>query len=168
MDRLSDPSFWQFACERYTRAGVTERLLRWQDANGIDVIEILVGLWLAERGVALDSARLGDLRSATQSWSCEAIYDFRVWRRRFKKLTALPEAMDRTEDHVSLYKRACSLELEMERLQIERTESLARTWPSTEPPSPALAEANLRRVIGDDPSGLSDIRALVMLVFERP
>jgi uncharacterized protein (TIGR02444 family) len=135
---------WRFAQDLYQRPGVETACLHLQ-ARGADVCLLLCGAWLGRRGVAVSAARAGQLRAAAEPWQREVVsvlrhlrQDWRTAARHDTELAALRERVKR-------------LELEAERVQLQRLASLSDDWQAEaaqdvlgwlEELAPTLAEAD--------------------------
>ena len=114
---------WHFANDFYQRPGVEAACLQLQ-AQGADVCLLLCATWLGRRGVACNAARSECLRAAAEPWQRGVVsvlrqirQDWRTAARHDGELAALREQLKR-------------LELEAERVQLQRLAALSATWPA--------------------------------------
>lgn len=113
---------WSFAVQLYARPGVESACLELQ-ASGCDVCLLLTGAWLGQRGIPCREDYLRALRDLAQPWQQNVVTPLRQTRQRWRaevsqdaELAALREQLKR-------------LELEAERLLLERLEALTKDWP---------------------------------------
>jgi len=132
MNRETAQDLWNFALERYGATGVAPACLQLQDDFGVDVCLLLCTLWCAEHGCALDPARLAQLDAQCAPWRCRVVQPLRQQRRAWRGDAS------RERDYEDLKR----LELQAERLQLERLAALAG-WPGGG--AGELAPAVLRR-----------------------
>ena len=135
-------AFWRFSLMLYARPGVAAALIGLQDRAGHNVNLILFGLWLAAgRGRRLDVAGLARARGAIETLDRRAVLPLRNLRRRLKS--------DPDLDIQALYRRLSALELAAERrIQARLAASVAGR--AGKGSRLALAEANLRLILGED------------------
>ncbi|SDH06740.1 TIGR02444 family protein [Pseudomonas benzenivorans] len=114
---------WHFANDFYQRPGVEAACLQLQ-AQGADVCLLLCAAWLGRRGVACNAARSDCLRAAAEPWQRGVVsvlrqirQDWRTAARHDGELAALREQLKR-------------LELEAERVQLQRLAALSAAWPA--------------------------------------
>lgn len=136
-------AFWRFSLMSYSRPGVAEALLRLQEVGGHNVNLILFGLWLAIRGLKLDAAALARAKSAMAGLDREIVMPLRGLRRALKD-NPDPDIQD-------LRRRVLALEIAAERrVQAQLAENAAPRRKPRAVDHAALAEANLRLILGDD------------------
>lgn len=130
----------------YARPGVAAALIGLQDRAGHNVNLILFGLWLATgRGRRLDAAGLARARSAIETLDRRVVLPLRDLRRRLKS--------DPDPDIQALRRRLSAVELAAERrIQARLAASVAGR--AGKASRLALAEANLRLILGGDHASL--------------
>jgi uncharacterized protein (TIGR02444 family) len=135
--------FWRFSLMVYARPGVADALLRLQDRGGHNVNLVLFGLWLAlcER-VALDPAGLARAAAAIAGIDSTVVAPLRALRRALKPDPAL--------DVQDLRRRVLALEIAAERRVQARLAPSAGRREARGGDRQALAEANLRLILGGD------------------
>ena len=119
-----DKTLWDFSVELYARPGVAEACLQMQDDCGADVCLLLAGLWLERRGVAASAARGAALVQLAAPWQAAVTAPLRQLRRAWK-----PLAQDDGELG-ELRRRLAELELQAERLLLQRLAARAADWPA--------------------------------------
>jgi uncharacterized protein (TIGR02444 family) len=143
-----DSRLWPAALDLYGRPGVAEACLDLQDRHGIDVDMVLVALWLAGEGAALDRARVKALEQAVERFRHEVVVRLRDARRALKR--QLAEASGPAGRHPELARalreRLQSLEIDLERLELLTLEALTGDLPRDRAPGRRLALANLESV----------------------
>lgn len=143
----ADP-FWDYSLELYGRPGVEAACLELQQRHGIDVNLVLLCLWLALRGTALDGETLARLCHAADRWQIEVARPLRALRRRLKARIADGEpnsvASGWPELAAAIRQRMVALEIDAEHLEQLHLGRVARLLPATAAVGPALASANLR------------------------
>lgn len=117
---------WEFATALYAQEGVAERCLQAQDAHGADVCLLLAGLWLERRGSRPEAQRVVALRRLADAWQGQVTAPLRHLRRAWKA----PAQQD--AGLAALRQRLAALELDAERLLLERLEQTAADWPPGE------------------------------------
>ena len=141
-DKAVAEAFWRFSLMVYARPGVAPALIGLQDRGGHNVNLILFGLWLAiARGRRLDAAGSARARAAIEELDRDVVQPLRRLRRELK---GSPDP-----DVRKLRQRVLALEVDAERCVQAR---LAGTVAGRAAKSShaALAEANLRLILGDD------------------
>lgn len=116
---------WNFALELYARPGVEQACLTLQDA-GSDVCLLLTGAWLQKRGVRCLDERLAELRELAGPWQRDVVAPLRQTRRQWRS-AALEDA-----ELAALREQIKRLELQAERVLLERLQALAGQWPTGE------------------------------------
>ena len=116
---------WNFALELYAKPGVEKACLTLQDA-GSDVCLLLTGAWLQRRGVRCLNERLIALRHVAVPWQREVLTPLRQMRSGWRARAAQDAELARLRAEVK------KLELEAERMLLERLQSLAESWPGEE------------------------------------
>lgn len=115
---------WSFATTLYAKPGVEAACLTLQDA-GADVCLLLAGLWLDSRGVAHNPEREGQLRQAAQPWQQAVVEPLRTLRRAWRQTAQTDPAL------AALRQRLQQLELDAEREQLARLQTLSEGWPGS-------------------------------------
>ncbi|WPP44735.1 TIGR02444 family protein [Pseudomonas sp. AN-1] len=118
-------SLWDFSVALYARPGVAELCLRLQDERDADVCLLLAALWLERRRVDVAAERVAALRDQAGPWQRTVTLPLRRLRRAWKA----PAADDPTL--AELRRQLAELELQAERLLLERLQALAEDWPAT-------------------------------------
>jgi uncharacterized protein (TIGR02444 family) len=77
-------TLWDFSLRQYARAGVADACLRLQDEQGVNVNLLLWCLWLGQRGLTLDAARLRNAQKRIHGWDEHYVVPLRQLRRRMK------------------------------------------------------------------------------------
>ena len=116
---------WNFALELYAKPGVEKACLALQD-SGSDVCLLLTGAWLQRRGVRCLNERLIALRNVAAPWQREVLAPLRQTRSDWRASAAQDAEL------ASLRKEVKRLELEAERVLLERLQSLTENWPDEE------------------------------------
>ena len=116
-------SLWDFAVDRYARPGVAEACLHLQDDWDADVCLLLAGLWLEQRGVTPAAAQVAALRRLAEPWQRTVTAPLRDLRRAWKPLAQDDAAL------AELRARLAALELQAERLLLQRLAALGEGWP---------------------------------------
>jgi uncharacterized protein (TIGR02444 family) len=135
-------AFWRFSLMLYARPGVAAALIGLQDRAGRNVNLILFGLWLAlGRGRQLDAQGLARARAAMARLDRDVVLPLRDLRRALKG--------DSDSDIEELRRRVLALEVAAERrVQARLAGTVAGR--AAKGSRLALAEANLRLILGDD------------------
>lgn len=135
--------FWRFSLMVYARPGIAEALIGLQDRAGHNVNLVLFGLWLGLcEGMRLDADGLASARAAIRGIDRDVVAPLRQLRRALKS--------DPDPDVRVLRRQVLAVEIAAERRAQAR---LAATIGRRKPGSGdrhALAEANLRLILGDD------------------
>lgn len=115
-------SLWDFSVALYARPGVAEACLQLQDRHGADVCLLLCALWLEQRGVTATPARRDQLRRLATPWQARVTAPLRQLRREWKTAAATDEGL------AELRRQLAALELQAERLLLERLQALTADW----------------------------------------
>jgi uncharacterized protein (TIGR02444 family) len=135
-------AFWRFSLLVYSRPGVVAALIGLQDRAGHNVNLMLFALWLAiGRGRRLDAAGLARARAAIEKLDCDVVQPLRRLRRELKG--------DLDPDVQGMRRRILVLEVAAERHVQARLAAVAGAR-KTKGGHVALAEVNLRVILGDD------------------
>lgn len=122
-------SLWDFAVALYAHPQVAGWCLRLQDEQGADICLLLTALWLERRGVTATPQRSARLQQLATPWQREVTAPLRQLRGAWKA------AAGSDDDLAGLRGQLASLELQAERLLLERLQALAETWPASVPAS---------------------------------
>jgi uncharacterized protein (TIGR02444 family) len=145
-------SFWRFSLMVYSRPGAANALIRLQDHGGHNVNLILYGLWLGRcEATRLDAAGLARAKAAIAGLDREIVAPLRRLRRALKN--------DPDPDVRDLRRRVLALELAAERRVQARLAAGAARRGKTTGDRTAIAEANLRLILGVD-FGSEDVALL--------
>jgi uncharacterized protein (TIGR02444 family) len=144
MDSATADGFWRFSLSLYARPGAAEALIGLQDRGGHNVNLVLFGLWLGVcEGRRLDAATLRRAQAAMARLDGDIVVPLRRLRRQLKD-DADPEVQ-------ALRRRVMALELAAERrVQARLVASLGRRGRPDPGGRGAIAEANLRLILGAD------------------
>jgi uncharacterized protein (TIGR02444 family) len=140
--------FWDYSLELYGRAGVEAACMDLQQRHGVDVNLVLLCLWLAQRGTALDGEMIARLCHAADRWQVEVVRPLRALRKRLKTRLADREpnsvATGWPEIAASIRQRVVALEIDAEHLEQLHLSRVARGLPTDASSGLELASANLR------------------------
>lgn len=114
---------WNFALELYARAGVEKACLELQEA-GNDVCLLLAGAWLQQRGVRCLNERLQALQALASPWQREVIAPLRQVRQDWRTNASQDAELAALREQVK------KLELQAERVLLDRLQALAENWPT--------------------------------------
>ena len=117
-------SLWDFSADLYARPGVADCCLQLQDEWGADVCLLLTALWLEKRGVAATAERIAQLERLAAPWQTAVNTPLRQLRRAWKAAAAHDAEL------AELRRQLASLELQAERILLERLEVLGMAWPA--------------------------------------
>lgn len=117
-------SLWDFSVALYARPGVAELCLQLQDELGADVCLLLAALWLEQRAVAATAERVAQLEQLATPWQAEVTTPLRQLRRAWKTAAAGDAGL------AELRRQLAALELQAERLLLERVGALSARWPA--------------------------------------
>ncbi len=121
--RMKHDDLWNFALACYARPGVEAACLDLQ-AAGADVCLLLSCAWLECRAIAHVDARLQRLQGISDEWRTLVVAPLRTLRLAWRQ-----PAVEDTE-LAKLRARVKSLELDAERLQLQRLQAATEDWPS--------------------------------------
>ncbi|VXB93535.1 TIGR02444 family protein [Pseudomonas sp. 8O] len=113
---------WNFALELYARAGVEQACLELQEA-GNDVCLLLTGAWLQRRGVRCLDERLQALQALAGPWQREVVTPLRQVRQDWRANAGQDAELAALREQVK------KLELQAERILLDRLQALAENWP---------------------------------------
>ncbi|GGJ96305.1 TIGR02444 family protein [Pseudomonas matsuisoli] len=120
---------WDFALDFYARPGVEADCLALQE-RGVDVCLLLCCAWLFANGTPFEPARFASLQGIASSWQDHVIAPLRRIRRDWKEGAREDTALS------ALRERLKRLELDGERILLERLETATASWPKGRTPSP--------------------------------
>lgn len=109
---MDEKAFWTYSLDRYSRDGVPDLCLRFQDEHHADVNAVLFALWLGQDGFVLNPASAELIRSAVQDWHQSVVVPMREVRRWMKNHPARDIVA-----HNHLREAVKGLELEAERME---------------------------------------------------
>ncbi|OLS63171.1 TIGR02444 family protein [Pseudomonas putida] len=114
---------WDFAIGLYARPGVETACLELQ-ALGADVCLMLCGAWLEQRHVEISDERVERLRQLAGPWQIDVVQPLRALRQQWRG--------DALKDPqlAALRERLKALELDAERVQLQRLQDACAGWPS--------------------------------------
>jgi uncharacterized protein (TIGR02444 family) len=146
-DRARPEALWRFSLMVYSRPGIAASLIALQDHGGHNVNLILYALWLAIcGGCRLDAAGLARARGAIAGLDQAVVAPLRRLRRELK---GAPDS-----DIQDMRQRVLTLEIDAERGLQARLSGLPPPRRGAKPSARgALAEANLRLILGADFDG---------------
>jgi uncharacterized protein (TIGR02444 family) len=163
--------FWDYSVALYGRPGVEAACIELQSRHRIDVNLVLLCLWLAERGTALDGEALARLCHAADRWQAEVVRPLRTLRRRLKARLADAEpnsiAGDWPELAGSVRERTIALEIDAEHLEQLHLGRVAAALPTDAAAGPVLAGANLRQYWRFDRRDHKALRTLLEQAFAQ-
>ncbi|WP_018938705.1 MULTISPECIES: DUF2390 domain-containing protein [unclassified Thioalkalivibrio] len=123
-------AFWAFADALWVDRTARERLMRWQDEFGVDVMLALFALWYPQ---PLGPSQWRVLRQTARRWQSSSTERLRALRRRLH-----------TPERNALYREVLALELQSERLAgLQLLAEARRVAPQT---TPAFAIDRQRRL----------------------
>ncbi len=120
---------WTFAVSLYKRPGVAEDCLTLQDELGANVCLLLCGAWLEQRSVACTPERLAILETLAAQWSAAVVEPLRGLRRQWR------EAAQHDSQLAPLREAVKGLELQAEKVLLERLARVCKDWPGTAQPA---------------------------------
>ncbi|MGV3490064.1 MAG: TIGR02444 family protein [Devosia sp.] len=128
----ADGQLWPFCLHIYRQPEVADACLWLQDERGVDVPVLLFGAWLSSCHLTLSDEAIGDVLATIRHWHDAVVVPLRTARRWLKQ----GQDWQGTESLRTEIKR---LELDAERNQIERLETLAHlAQPATAPATELL------------------------------
>jgi uncharacterized protein (TIGR02444 family) len=148
---------WRFAEAFYQRPGVECACLHLQ-AQGADVCLLICAAWLEQRGVAYSRSHAEQLSTAAQPWQREVVGALRQLRQGWR------EPAQRDPALAALREQVKRLELDAERVQLERLASLCTDWPSEGRQSPpGWLDALTPAQTDEDRGALERLRAATLM-----
>ncbi|TFZ01291.1 TIGR02444 family protein [Ramlibacter rhizophilus] len=120
MNPAIDPqAAWTWCEQAWARPGEAERLLREQDANGLDVMFHLFERWAEEcHGITLDAQARAQAEARVRPWREGVVQPLRALRRRTAE-PCLHAAATGADSARTVRERLKQAELEAERAQLE-------------------------------------------------
>lgn len=116
---------WNFALNLYARPGVEAACLQWQDQGG-DVCLLLCAAWLNSRGAIPSEQRMQELRELASAWQNDVVKPLRRVRQQWREAAAQDPQL------AGLRERVKGLELEAERVLLERLQGICEGWATAE------------------------------------
>ena len=148
---------WRFAEDFYQRPDVENACLHLQ-AQGADVCLLICAAWLDRRNVAISRSRAEQLSAAAQPWQREVVGALRQLRQAWREPAHSDPALATLREQVK------RLELDAERVQLERLASLSADWPSEGgQPLPGWLDALTPAKTGEDRDALEHLRAATLM-----
>ncbi len=135
--------FWRFALGFYARPGVAPACLELQDRHGKDVLIALFACWVGISGRGrLDTAALTAAEATALPWRTEVVEKLRRTRHVLKGISGAE----------NLYSRMKKIELDAEKIAMERLAPLAPAAGPAIPPASRsdAARANLALYLGTE------------------
>jgi len=120
---------WDFAIELYARPGVEAACLALQ-AEDADVCLLLCGVWLDSRQTALTEERVETLRQFSGPWQRDVVQPLRSIRKQWRANAASDAQLATLREQIK------ALELNAERLQLERLQAFCENWPDRKTAQP--------------------------------
>ncbi|QLF93216.1 TIGR02444 family protein [Pseudomonas sp. ABC1] len=121
---MHNPALWPFALHCYVKPGIQDTCLRLQREHGLDVCLLLCCCWLETRRVAFSAQRLESLQARIGDWQREITQPLRQLRMAWRA------AAQRDDGLHDLRERLKALELDAERMALQRLEALSHAWPA--------------------------------------
>jgi uncharacterized protein (TIGR02444 family) len=116
---------WTFAVSLYECPGVAEDCLTLQDELGANVCLLLCGAWLEQRSVACTPERLVILNTLAMQWSAAVVEPLRGLRRQWREVAQHDAQLARLREALK------GLELQAEKVLLERLAKTCAQWPTT-------------------------------------
>lgn len=123
--------FWQFSLRVYARPEVAAACLDLQERRGADVNVLLLTVWLASEGRALEAATLDRVLALSRQWQAEVVGPVRAARRAAKTLAP------------GLYPQLKAAELACEQAEQMALAALVADLPAASAPPTAAARERL-------------------------
>jgi len=118
---MNNDDLWNFALACYAKPGVESACLDLQ-ALGFDVCLLLACSWLEIRGVRHDTQRMEQLNQLSLDWQGTVVIPLRSLRNEWRERAATDTAL------ADFRKRVKTLELDAERIQLDRLQLTAQHW----------------------------------------
>lgn len=143
---------WNFAVELYARPGVESACLQLQD-SGCDICLLLAGAWLQQRGTPCRDDHLQALRKLAEPWQHNVVTPLRQTRQQWRA------AASQDAELATLREQLKQMELQAERLLLQRLEALTKDWPGE---ADADSSDWLQRLAGNDSAALQVLRDAII------
>ncbi|WP_439886706.1 TIGR02444 family protein [Pseudomonas sp. MBLB4123] len=114
---------WRFAEDYYQRPGVETACLQLQD-QGADVCLLICAVWLGRRGVACTAWRIEQLQAIARPWQRQVVERLRQIRQDWRDAARGDDALAGLREQIK------RLELDAERVQMQRLAVTSRDWPA--------------------------------------
>ncbi|MAB97361.1 MAG: TIGR02444 family protein [Pseudomonadaceae bacterium] len=141
---------WHFAEQLYSQPGVEAACLELQE-HGADVCLLLCGTWLGVNGVECSAERAAQLRAMSQPWQEQVVSRLRGVRQDWRARAFDDPQLKALREQVK------QLELQAERIQLERLAGLATQWPRSDQPSVGLWLTSLSAPLADSGRAAQDL-----------
>jgi uncharacterized protein (TIGR02444 family) len=152
-DLAQSDAFWTFALNLYSDQRLSEVFLRLQDFHSADVTIVLLLLWLAAWGRALDVAELSLLNAELDSWRQDVVKPLRQVRRFLKNASVKFDGAAVQELRLGIKHS----ELEAERIQMQLLSKLC--------PVDVSEEVDRRNIVQTARGNLTNYQALLSTEF---
>jgi uncharacterized protein (TIGR02444 family) len=120
---------WTFAVSLYECPGVAEDCLTLQDDLGANVCLLLCGVWLEQRSVSCTPGRVAILETLAVQWSATVVEPLRGLRRQWRAVAQHDHQVAQLREAVK------GLELQAEKVLLERLAQACEDWPANERPT---------------------------------
>jgi len=120
---------WTFAVSLYQCPGVAEDCLALQDDRGANVCLLLCAAWLEQRSVSCSPERLAMLEVLATQWSVSVVEPLRGLRRQWREVAQQDAELARLREALK------GLELQAEKVLLERLARACEDWPASEQPT---------------------------------
>lgn len=118
---MNNDDLWNFALACYAEPGAEKACLELQ-ALGLDVCLLLTCAWLETRGVGQNVQRLEELKQLSLDWQRAVVAPLRSLRQAWREQAATDTEL------AGLRKRIKTLELDAERVQLDRLQRATQCW----------------------------------------
>lgn len=118
---MNHDDLWHFAVACYAMPGVEAACLELQDA-GADVCLLLAGAWLEGRNVSCSAERLEKLTRLSTDWRADVVAPLRHLRQTWREAAVTDSML------AGLRERVKAIELDAERVQLDRLANAAKDW----------------------------------------
>lgn len=145
---------WNFALNLYARPGVEAACLQWQDQGG-DVCLLLCAAWLNTRAVVPSEQRVQALRELAEVWQADVIKPLRSLRQQWRNTATQDPQL------ASLREKVKGLELEAERVLLERLQGICESWTASTEPGGDWLQCLAPRAAGLHHDALHKLRAVM-------
>jgi uncharacterized protein (TIGR02444 family) len=156
-------ALWDAALALYARPGAAAACLELQDEHDADVLLLLLGCWLGQRGAVLDDDAAMRCRAVAAEWRA-SIRPVRAVRRRLKD--RLPELRAPLRQPVAALRlQIREAELGLERAALLSLEAELADRRETGAPGPCAASKAIGSLSELDAGAMPALRALLRAVF---